>query len=248
MDYMSRAAEKDALNLLPSKKTFTELILRWFEKNHRDFPWRHKNDPYLILIAEIMLQRTKADQVTPVYEDFLHEFPTIRALHNARLPQIRKYFERLGLFWRASLVKCMADDVVARFSSQIPSERDKLLSIPAVGDYMADAVLAFAFRKNAAVVDVNVCRVVGRVFGLDLKGEGRRKPVFKKILKELLPLHKAREFNWAIIDLASLVCLSKMPLCWKCPLKDICEYSRAGGLEKSLAYCKKDLPSKLPEN
>jgi A/G-specific adenine glycosylase len=213
-----------------SKSTFADLILNWYEKNHRNFPWRTKTDPYQILIAEIMLQRTKADQVVPVYEEFLREFPTIKELNNATLEQIQSYFARLGLFWRASLVKQMAEEVVTRFEGRIPADRDRLLSIPAVGDYMADAVLAFAYGENVAVVDTNVCRVIGRVFGLEWKGEARRKPIFKKILKELLPKGRAKEFNWAIIDHASLICLPREPLCWRCPLKGICEYAKARGI------------------
>jgi len=113
---------------------------------------------------------------------------------------------------------------------KIPTDRDQLLSLSAVGDYMADAVLAFAYGENVAVVDVNVCRVIGRVFGLEWEGEARRKPVFKKILKELLPRGRAKEFNWAIIDHASFSCLHKEPLCLKCPLNRICEYAKARGI------------------
>lgn len=174
-----------------------------------------------------MLQRTKADQVVPVYEDFLREFPTIKDLNHATLEQIQRYFRRLGLFWRASLVKKMANEITTKFDAKILADRNKLLSLPAVGDYMADAVLAFAYGENVAVVDANVCRVIGRVFGVEWKGEARRKPIFKKILKELLPKGKAKEFNWAIIDFASLICLPNKPLCWKCPLSNICDFAEA---------------------
>jgi A/G-specific adenine glycosylase len=220
---------------MDSKSQFANFILTWYAKNHRNFPWRNKTDPYQILIAEIMLQRTKADQVVPVYEDFLREFPTIRDLNQATLEQIQKYFARLGLFWRSSLVKKMADEIVARFNGKIPAVRDDLLSIPAVGDYVADAVLAFAYGQDFSVVDANVCRVIGRVFGLEYKKEARRKPIFKKVLKAHLPKGKAKEFNWAIIDLASLICIPKKPICWKCPLNGICRYAKASGLKASMA-------------
>jgi A/G-specific adenine glycosylase len=233
MNCMGRTGRTNPQAFSRSKKAFSRLILRWFEKNRRDFPWRHKTDPYQILIAEIMLQRTKADQVAPVYEDFLREFPTLQTLHKADPERIRKYFASLGLLWRASLLGQMADDMIERFGGQIPSDRDELLSIPAVGDYMADAVLAFAFGQDVAVVDVNVCRVIGRVFGIEWKGEARRKPIFREILKELLPEGKAKEFNWGMIDLGSLICIAKIPMCWQCPLNRICSYARAGGLKAS---------------
>jgi A/G-specific adenine glycosylase len=227
MNYMSRPAKTDLGTLLRCKKAFSRLILRWFEKNRRDFPWRNTTDPYQILIAEIMLQRTRANQVAPVYQSFLREFPTIHDLYKANPRQIQKYFARLGLLWRAPLVKHMADAVVKGFNGRIPDDRTRLFSIPAVGEYVADAVLAFAFGQNAAIVDVNVCRVIGRVFGIEWRGEVRRKPMFKRILNKLLPSGEAKKFNWAIIDLASLVCTPKDPHCCKCPINQICEYAKA---------------------
>jgi A/G-specific adenine glycosylase len=206
--------------------SFTQLILGWYEQNGRKFPWRKKTDPYQVLIAEIMLQRTKAEQVAPVYLDFIREFPTIDSLSLASEEQIGKFFLRLGLLWRASLVKQMAKDIVKRFNGKIPSDREALLSIPAIGDYIADSVLAFAYNGNVSVVDVNVCRVIARVFGLKPQKEARRDPIFKKILKELLPEGESKKFNWAIIDLASLICLPKKPLCWKCPLNRICQFAK----------------------
>ena len=211
---------------LKAKSAFGVLLLEWFGKNGRCFPWREKKDPYQILIAEIMLQRTKADQVVPVYLDFMREFPTIDDLKAASVKQIKRYFATLGLLWRADRIKQMAEDISERFNGKIPSDRDRLLSIPSVGDYMADAVLAFAYGKDVAVVDSNVCRVIGRVFGLDWKKEARRKPVFRNIPSKLLPQGKARKFNWAIIDLASVVCLPREPLCLKCPLRIICEFAK----------------------
>jgi len=208
-------------------RRFSDLLLEWHANNFRSFPWRSKTDPYQILVAEIMLQRTKADQVVPVYEAFVRKFPTVRDLSCATLGQIEEYFARLGLFWRAGLIKRMAEEISEKFDGRIPDDRDRLLSIPAIGDYMADAVLAFAYGKNVPVVDANVCRVIGRVFGLKLEKEARRKAIFREIPARLLPRGKAKEFNWAMIDFASLVCLPRKPLCGKCPLNEICVFAKA---------------------
>jgi A/G-specific adenine glycosylase len=210
-----------------------ERLLQWWIKNRRDFPWRVSNDPYEILIAEIMLQRTRAEQVVPIYECFIKKFPTIQRLNRATSPQIKRYFERLGLLWRAGLVKQMASALITHFDGRVPNNRADLLSIPAIGDYVADAVLSFAYGQNVAVVDANVCRVVGRVFGMDWKGEARRKPVFKKTVDRLLPKGKAKEFNWAMIDHASLICLPRNPLCGICPLSCLCTYATAKGVKLS---------------
>src|SRR5271157_3099422 len=136
---------------LEARSVLPTMLLKWYEKNGRSFPWREKRDPYQILIAEIMLQRTKANQVLPVYLDFIREFPTIESLKTATVRKVKRYFARLGLLWRANRVKQMAQDIVERFNGRIPSDRDQLLAIPSVGDYIADAVLAFAYGKDVAV-------------------------------------------------------------------------------------------------
>jgi len=208
------------------KKAFPKLLLEWFHENGRSYVWRKKKDPYEILMAEIMLQRTRADQVEPVYVDFVKKFPNAWELNRATEKEISEYFGRLGLLWRAKLVKRLADELVNRFKGEIPKERDLLLSLPAVGEYMADAVLCFAFDEDAAVVDSNVCRIIGRVFDLEARGEARRDPQFRRAVNELLPSGKAKEFNWAIIDLGALICTPRNPSCHKCPLRFLCVYGK----------------------
>ena len=206
------------------KKTFPELLLEWYRKNGRSYVWRRKKDPYEILMAEIMLQRTRADQVEPVYLDFIKKFPNVRKLNKATEKEISEYFGRLGLLWRAKLVKRLAKEVVHRFHGEIPKDRDLLLSLPAVGEYMADAVLCFAYRKDVAVVDANVCRVIERVFGISTKGEARRDRRFRSLAQEIVPSGKANEFNWAMIDLAALVCTPHNPKHDVCPTNKFCSY------------------------
>lgn len=203
-------------------KTIRERLLSWFERNGRDFPWRRTRDPYRILIAEIMLQRTKAEQVIPVYEEFIRRFPDPESLVKAGREDIRSFFSRLGLLWRADLVVKLADVLVRRFNGSLPPEREKLLSLPAVGDYMADAVLSFAYGMDIAVVDSNVCRVLRRIFGLKTRGEARRDRRFRELARRLVPPGKSREFNWAMIDFASTICTPRKPRCDECPLRHYC--------------------------
>jgi len=199
-------------------------LLDWFLRNGRNYPWRNTQDPYKILIAEIMLQRTKADQVEPVYREFVEKFPSPHELNKASIKDIEKFFTRLGLRWRAGLVKALARELVKRFNGKVPENRDELLSLPSVGDYMADAVLSFAYERSVAVVDSNICRILERVFDLKPRGEARRDPKFRKIADKIIPAGKAKPFNWAMIDLAALICTPRNPKCHLCPLCDICRY------------------------
>jgi len=206
------------------KKTFVNLLLRWYRGNGRDFVWRRKSDPYQILIAEIMLQRTKASQVEPVYIDLLKKFPNPQKLNQASEKEIGEYFGRLGLLWRTVLVKRLARELADRFEGEVPDNRKRLLSLPAVGEYMADAVLSFAYGKDIAVVDANVCRIIARVFGIRSRSEARRDRKFRKMAQELLPLGRAKEFNWAMIDFAALICTPRNPKCGTCPMNESCFY------------------------
>ena len=207
------------------KKSITLPLLEWYRVNGRNYPWRRSRDPYKVLIAEIMLQRTKADQVLPVYLSFIKKFPTVQKLNEASAEEIRGYFDRLGLMWRAKLVKRLAGELMTRFDGRVPETRSELLSLSSVGEYMADAVLSFARGKDVAVVDANVCRVIGRVFGLKPRGEARRDRRFRDVARRLVPRGKARRLNWAIIDLAALVCTPKNPRCDECPLQEHCSYA-----------------------
>jgi A/G-specific adenine glycosylase len=208
------------------KKVLPELLLKWYRENGRSYVWRRKKDPYGVLMAEIMLQRTRADQVEPVYLDFIEKFPNAQELRKATEEEIGEYFGRLGLLWRAKLVKRLVEEIVDKFDGEIPKDRDLLLSLPAVGEYIADAVLCFASDEDVAVVDSNVCRIIGRVFDLKARGEARKDPKYRQVVDKILPSGKAKEFNWALIDLGALICKPNRPLCGLCPLERLCQFAK----------------------
>jgi len=215
------------------KKAFSELLRKWYRKNGRGYVWRKKKNPYEILMAEIMLQRTKADQVESTYIDFINRFPNVWELSRATEKEIIEYFGRLGLLWRAKRVKHLADQLIDRFGGEIPKSRDLLLSLPGVGEYIADAVLCFAYGKDIAVVDANVCRLIERVFGIVAKGEARRDHRFRMLAQEMVPSGKANEFNWAMIDFAALVCTPRNPKHSVCPMNEFCSYYQKLRLSKA---------------
>jgi len=206
------------------KDEFVRKILEWWAKNKRDYPWRHKKDPYQILIAEIMLQRTRADQVVPIYIEFLRRFPTIADLASARREDVEKFFKRLGITYRAARVIKMARYIMERMNGRIPYNKEELLRIPSVGEYIANALLVFAFDRDVLAIDANVARIYSRYFGVKTRGEARRDPQIKELVANTIPQGKAKEFNWALIDFAATVCLARNPKCQKCPLKSSCKY------------------------
>lgn len=206
---------------------FQSRLLEWGQDHFRAFPWRETEDPYRLLIAEVMLHRTQVRQVVPVYEQFLLRFPNVDALALASREAIAQVMEPLGLHWRISLVGAMAADLVKRFGGKVPVERHALLSLPGVSDYIASAVRCFAFGMTDPLIDTNTVRIAGRIFGLTVKASSRRNPRFREILAVLIDKKRPVAYNYALLDLAHAVCLSrKTPACGRCPFLPSCATGR----------------------
>lgn len=157
-----------------SHRRFGENLLAWWRNNKRDFPWRNTADPYRILVSEILLHRTRADQVVPVYNEFIREFPTVKNLAKAKQARARKILHPLGLFWRNNLLKPLAMEIVNSYNGVVPWTIEQLESLPGVSKYIAAAVSCFAFGNQEPLLDTNTVRILGRVFGLTT-GDGSRR-------------------------------------------------------------------------
>jgi len=196
----------------------------WAKAEGRYFPWRSFDDPYKIMIAEFMLQRTKANQVAPIYKDFIAKYPDVITLAKAKEKSVSKVTEHLGLHKRSSNFIKAAKFVVKEYGGKFPKKREELLKIPGIGDYGAGAIMAVCFNKVDYVVDCNIARFINRFYRLGLTGEIRRKKVIIKKSEELFRVKKPGEFLFALIDFTALICKPVNPLCSKCPVKENCNY------------------------
>lgn len=206
-----------------------DLLLPWGRDNFRLFPWRTTTDPYRILVSEVMLHRTQAVQVVPVYQSFLIAYPNIEVLAKASVYALRDALFSLGLQWRIDLMHRMADEIISKWDGRIPVERADLLSLPGVSEYIAGAVRCFAWNLPEPLADTNTVRIVGRLFGLEVKDSSRRSNRFKALLTSLVHLDEPRQYNYALLDLADSICTQKRPPdCHRCPLQSLC---RTGTLQ-----------------
>lgn len=204
---------------------FREELVTWGRDNFRAFPWRFTNEPYRVLMAEIMLHRTQASQVVPVYERFMEAYPDAAALARASRDELLEAFSPLGLRWRAGLVHDMAAELRDNFGGQVPQREADLLSLPGISDYIAGAVRCFAFGLPVPIVDTNTIRIVGRLFGLEIRDSSRRNRLFKDLIAALVDPARPRDYNLALLDLGALVCTKvKPPRCWECPVQRHCRY------------------------
>lgn len=206
------------------RREFVKRLLNWHKSNQRSFPWRKTRDPYVILVAELMLQKTPAERVAEVLDKFTSKYPDVRSLASASMKDLEQFFTKLGLVKRARALLHTAKEVVLKYEGVIPDTLDELCKLPGVGTYTASAILCFAFGKDVPIVDTNVARVLMRVFGLKIKAQ---KPQVSRQLwsfaATLVPRGLGRAYNEALIDFAALVCRTE-PKCNACPLSEICHY------------------------
>lgn len=209
-------------------KSFRNVLIIWGKERFRTFPWRLTRDPYAILLAEVMLHRTQVAQVVPVYQAFIQQYPNVSSLAGASQTDIQTSLASLGLHWRVGLIYQMAQQISNRFDLQIPQEKADLLSLPGVSEYVAGAVRCFAWNFPEHLIDTNTVRIAGRVFGLETKDSSRRNSRFRRLLATIVDPDHPRDYNYALIDLAHLVCLKKqLPLCQECPIQQFCCFGQS---------------------
>lgn len=198
-------------------------LITWWRAYGRSFPWRSATSPFHILMAEMMLRRTQAHQVVPVYTRFIEQYPDAQTLANAAADEVSKALYSLGLSWRVPAFQQLAQALVDRYAGAVPQDYDALVALPGVGDYVAAAVCSFAFEQPRTIADTNTVRVIGRICGIPTHQESRRRKPIRDLLHAFLdPLHP-RAYNYALLDLAALICTPSAPHCPDCPLVAFCK-------------------------
>jgi A/G-specific adenine glycosylase len=205
---------------------FRKKLKLWGAVNRRSFPWRETHDPFQVLIAEVMLQRSRGKTVARAYEELFRRWPDARSLSRARVTSIQRVIRPLGLIRRATTLKALAAEVARR--EEVPASLDGLLALPGVGRYAASATLSVAFGKRVPTVDGVTARVYRRYFGIEADGPASNDEALWGLVERATPRTHVREWNWAVLDLAASVCLPRSPRCPECPLVMLCVWSRAG--------------------
>lgn len=204
-------------------RTLRYSTLVWWQSNRRSFPWRSASDPFHILLAEFLLQKTPAWKVTPAYQEIVRRWPSPSALVTVPHGELYEVVRPLGLVARVERLQRLAAAVVA--AGGVPKEESALLALPGVGEYMARAVRCFAFEEAEPLVDSVSGRVFRRFFGLSDHGEPGRDPAVWKLARAVAGKSDTKEINWAILDFAATVCKPKKPHCWECPLVRHCRWA-----------------------
>ncbi|MBA4388341.1 MAG: hypothetical protein C0404_10195 [Verrucomicrobia bacterium] len=200
-------------------------LLRWGRRNFKDYPWRSENDPWLTLAAEFMLQRTRAVQVVPVFNEFRARFPTAECLVAAGLVAIREITGRLGLHRRGPQLVELARQVAACGGTP-PEVTHELKRFSGVGMYTAAAWLSLHRGKRAVIIDANVARWLSRMTGLPYNRDPRHVRWVQDLAEQLTPRRAYRDYNYAVLDFTMAICTPRHPVCATCPLHAECRFFR----------------------
>ena len=206
---------------------FSLALLRWFQANGRELPWRQTREAYPIWLSEIILQQTRVQQGWEYWERFMRRWPTVELLAAASEDEVLREWQGLGYYTRARNLHAAARQVVEM--GGFPQTLDGIRSLKGVGDYTAAAIGSFAFDLPAAVVDGNVYRVLARHFGIATPiNSTHGKHEFAALAQSLLPPGRAADYNQAIMDFGALQCTPQHPDCPRCPLAESCVALREG--------------------
>lgn len=204
-------------------------LLRWFDANRRDLPWRRTRDPWAIWVSEVMLQQTRVEAVREPFVRFLQQFPTPAAFAAASDDELLVAWRGLGYYRRARLLREAARQVVRDHGGRVPTAVAELSGLPGIGSYTLGAVSSIAFGHAQVAVDGNVERVVARHRGLrEETGGATVRRAIGEIVRGWLEPARAGDFNQALMELGATVCTPASPRCDTCPVAADCVARRQG--------------------
>ena len=203
--------------MLPSlRSAIRRKLLRWYQQNKRDLPWRRTQDAYAIWISETMLQQTQVHTVLPYYQNFLNNFSTVESLARAPLAKVLRLWSGLGYYRRAANLRTAAQKIVREHRGRIPRDFSLLKALPGIGDYTAGAIASIAFGRRYPAIDGNARRVLSRLLRIT------NEDALRAIAAELVPKSRPGDFNQALMDLGATVCTPKNQRCVDCALNSLC--------------------------
>src|SRR6056300_822479 len=222
---------------------FSKNVLNWYSLNKRDLPWRYKNnsqkDPYKIWVSEIMLQQTTVQTVIPYYKKFIKKWPNVKKLSTSNINEVLDFWSGLGYYRRAKNLHLTSRIISNQFDGVFPLEKNEIIKLPGIGEYTAAAIRAIVKDEEDTVVDANIERVIARVFYLK-KPIKKIKKEIKQNAKKLTPKLNNGDYIQALMDIGSLICIPKDPLCNDCPIEKFCTTKKKNAVN--------EIPKKIIKN
>jgi DNA (cytosine-5)-methyltransferase 1 len=198
---------------------FRSKLLRWHQPDTSFYAWRAGAKPWIVLLAELSLQRSRPEAVPAIYQRLVKLAPSPELLL-MNSSKVRNLMAGEGIEGRFEIVVRVAKAIVRDHGGVLPSTKDGLLQLPGVGDYFASAVICFGYRRPAVLMDASTERIASRVLGRNSSGH---------LWQKRLDLYKLagasgadQVFNSALLDLGARVCRTSAPDCVACPVNEHC--------------------------
>ena len=204
----------------------TKKILNWYDLNKRTLPWRknvsQSKKHYYTLVSEFMLQQTQVVTVIPYFNRFINKIPNLKKLSKIPDRELIKLWEGLGYYSRVRNLKKTAKIIISKYHGEIPNNYEDLISLPGIGNYTANAILAIAFNKSYIPLDGNIERVLKRYLYLKKEKEIQKDNLIEK--KSIFGISsRASDYAQALMELGAMICKPKNPECSKCPISKNCK-------------------------
>ncbi|CAJ0691515.1 hypothetical protein [Ralstonia holmesii] len=209
--------------------TFRRKLLSWFPDNGRTFQWRSEGaSPYLLVVVEVLLQRTRAETVRAFLPSFWARFPSWAHIATCDVNDLGEALKPIGLWRRrAPPLRALAREMVAR-GGHWPHHREELELMPAVGQYVANAILLFIHGEAHPLMDASMARLLRRYFAIEsVKADIRYDKALHAVAYRVLSGGNAIKANWAMLDVAAMYCKHRNPACQSCPLRRSCAHARS---------------------
>ena len=209
----------------PSIQNFQKKILRWYEENGRSFPWRKPDaSNYEKIISEVLLQRTKAKFVARFFPIFLSKYPSWESLAESTVEELEETLTAIGMQkQKAQRLFQLAQDLKTK-KGIFPKERSQVEEMPGMGQYITNAYELFILKKPAPLLDVNMVRLLERIYGERKLTDIRRDPELQELAKAIVVHPRSIEINWAILDYGAMICKALKPKCGDCIFREECNW------------------------
>ena len=215
--------DESQLQTSAQRTAFRRRLLKWFDANQRDLPWRKNRTPYRIWVSEIMLQQTQVATVIDYYLRFMKRFPNVKKLAAADQADVLKLWEGLGYYRRARQLHAAAQVVVEKHGGRFPTDFENVLALPGIGRYTAGAILSISLDQKLPILEGNTIRLFARLLAMrDNPRSSTNQKVLWEFSESILPRKRCGDFNQALMELGSEICTPSKPSCEQCPISNDC--------------------------
>lgn len=185
------------------KKKFLSCIYEFYDRNYRHLPWRNTDNPYHILVSEVMLQQTQVSRVVEKYSSFIKKFPTVEALAQASLHDVLAAWQGLGYNRRAKYLWQAAQIIVSQYNGTVPDNHHALHKLPGLGKATAASVAIFAFSRSELYIETNVRTVY--IYSFFADNEKVSDAMIEPLLKVTIDTTNPKKFYNALMDCGTYI-------------------------------------------